>query len=795
MSELFEKSLRTLELPRVLQLLSGAAVSAEAKERALRVSPETEAEEVLRLLDQTDAARQMIGRRGAPSFSGVKPVGEALDRADRGGSLNTRELLRIADLLTAARRAKEYFNDDAAEKTAIDHLFLSLHGNRFLEDKIKRCIPDEDTIADAASPELADIRRHMRAAQAKSRQILQRIISSPSYAKVLQETIITQRDGRFVVPVKAEQKGNLPGLVHDISSSGATVFVEPMGVVQANNEYVELEAKEQKEIERILAELSAEAAAHREDIQWDYDTLVHLDLIFARGELSYKMDGVRPEIRRDGAIHLRKARHPLLDPKTAVPIDLELGEAFDTLVITGPNTGGKTVSLKTLGLLTLMTQCGLHIPAADRSAVAVYDRVLADIGDEQSIEQSLSTFSAHMVNIVQILEEADSHSLILFDELGAGTDPVEGAALAIAVIQHVRSAGAKIAATTHYAELKTFAMTTAGVENASCEFNVETLSPTYRLLIGIPGKSNAFAISRRLGLPEEVIEAAQTQMSGDSVRFEDVLTQLEAKRQALEKRDAESDRLFRQREEDARKAREFREQMERAKENARSRGEAEAKRILRDAKAAADQTFNELAELRRRQAAADSAQNINDAQAAIRAGLHQAEDRLRLEKDRPEPIPKPSRPIQKGDLVEFPGVRQPAEVISVGKDGTLQLKAGVLKMKAKAEEVRLIEDDERAARKPKTPVRSGGTRTLRAAASRELDIRGMETLEAESVVEGFLSAAVMGKLETVTIIHGKGTGALRKAVHDILRRSKAVKSFRLGVYGEGESGVTVVTMK
>nr|WP_325222732.1 endonuclease MutS2 [uncultured Oscillibacter sp.] len=795
MSELFEKSLRTLELPRVLQLLSGAAVSAEAKERALRVSPETEVEEVLRLLDQTDAARQMIGRRGAPSFSGVKPVGEALDRADRGGSLNTRELLRIADLLTAARRAKEYLNDDAAEKTAIDHLFLSLHGNRFLEDKIKRCIPDEDTIADAASPELADIRRHMRAAQAKSRQILQRIISSPSYAKVLQETIITQRDGRFVVPVKAEQKGNLPGLVHDISSSGATVFVEPMGVVQANNEYVELEAKEQKEIERILAELSAEAAAHREDIQWDYDTLVHLDLIFARGELSYKMDGVRPEIRRDGAIHLRKARHPLLDPKTAVPIDLELGEAFDTLVITGPNTGGKTVSLKTLGLLTLMTQCGLHIPAADRSAVAVYDRVLADIGDEQSIEQSLSTFSAHMTNIVGILKEADGKSLILFDELGAGTDPVEGAALAIAVIQHVRSAGAKIAATTHYAELKTFAMTTAGVENASCEFNVETLSPTYRLLIGIPGKSNAFAISRRLGLPEEVIEAAQTQMSGDSVRFEDVLTQLEAKRQALEKRDAESDRLFRQREEDARKAREFREQMERAKENARSRGEAEAKRILRDAKAAADQTFNELAELRRRQAAADSAQNINDAQAAIRAGLHQAEDRLRLEKDRPEPIPKPSRPIQKGDLVEFPGVRQPAEVISVGKDGTLQLKAGVLKMKAKAEEVRLIEDDERAARKPKTPVRSGGTRTLRAAASRELDIRGMETLEAESVVEGFLSAAVMGKLETVTIIHGKGTGALRKAVHDILRRSKAVKSFRLGVYGEGESGVTVVTMK
>ena len=797
MSELFDKSLRTLELPRVLELLSEQAVSAEAKQRALRLRPETEPEEVLRLLDQTDAARNLIGLRGSPSFSGVKPVAEALDRADRGGALNTRELLTIADLLTAARRAKEYFNDEAAEKTAIDHLFLSLHGNRFLEEKIKRAIPDEDTIADAASTELADIRRHMRAAQAKSRQILQRIISSPSYGKILQETIITQRDGRFVVPVKAEHKGDLPGLVHDISSTGATLFVEPMGVVQANNEFIELQAKEQKEIDRILAEFSAEAAAHREDIQWDYDTLVHLDLIFARGQLSYKMNAVRPEVRRDGAIHLRKARHPLLDPKTAVPIDIELGDTFDTLVITGPNTGGKTVTLKTLGLLTLMTQCGLHIPAADRSAVSVYERVLADIGDEQSIEQSLSTFSAHMVNIVEILKEADRHSLVLFDELGAGTDPVEGAALAIAVIQHVRRLGAKVAATTHYAELKTFAMTTAGVENASCEFDVETLAPTYRLLIGIPGKSNAFAISRRLGLPEDVIAAAQEQMSGESVRFEDILTQLEEKRQALEKREQEADRLLRQREEDARKAREFRDQMERAKDNARGRGEAEAKRILRDARAAADQVFAELAEMRKAQARADRALNENEARAALRRQLNEAEEAVSKRDARQEPIPKPSRPIRAGDLVEFPGVRQPAEVVSVGKDGTLQLKAGILKMKAKADEVRLIEDDERAARKktPAVTIRQNADRALRASASRELDIRGLETLEAEGVVENFLSAAVMGKLETVTIIHGKGTGALRKAVHDILRRNKAVKSFRLGVYGEGESGVTVVTLK
>ncbi|MBQ7777871.1 MAG: endonuclease MutS2 [Oscillibacter sp.] len=797
MSELFDKSIRTLELPRVLQLLSEQAVSAEAKERALRVRPETETEEVLRLLDQTDAARQMIGLHGSPSFSGVKPVAEALGRADRGGSLNTRELLTIADLLTAARRAKEYFNTEAEEKTAIDHLFLSLHGNRFLEEKIKRCIPDENTIADAASSELADIRRHMRQAQAKSRQILQKIISSPTYSKILQESIITQRDGRFVVPVKAEHKGDMPGLVHDISSSGATIFVEPMGVVQANNEYIELEAKEQKEIQRILAELSAESAAHREDIQWDYDAMVHLDLIFARGQLSYKMDGVRPEVRRDGAIHLRRARHPLLDPKKAVPIDIELGDTFDTLVITGPNTGGKTVSLKTLGLLTLMTQCGLHIPVADRSVVSVYERVLADIGDEQSIEQSLSTFSAHMVNIVAILAEADRHSLILFDELGAGTDPIEGAALAIAVIQHVRQRGGRVAATTHYAELKTFAMTTAGVENASCEFDVETLSPTYRLLIGIPGKSNAFAISKRLGLPDEVIESAKVQMSGESVRFEDILTQLEHKRQQIEKRELEANRLLQQREEDARKAREFRAQMERAKENARGRGEAEAKRILRDARAAADEVFTELAEMRKAQAKAERTMNANEARAELRRKLNEAEDAVTKRDARQEPIPKPSRPIRVGDLVEIPGVRTPAEVVSVGKDGTLQLKSGILKMKAKADEVRLIEDDERAAQKKKPAATSSKSvdSVMRAPASRELDIRGMESLEAESVVETFLSAAVMGRLNEVTIIHGKGTGVLRKAVHDILRRNKAVKTFRLGVYGEGESGVTVVTLK
>ena len=797
MTDLFEKSIRTLELPAVLEKLAAKAVSDAAKERCLRLTPATDTQEVLHLLDETDAAKERLGLHGSPSFSGVKDVSAALTRADHGGMLNTRELLDVAGVLTASRRVSEYDAQRQGEATVLDRLFSSLHTNRYLEDKIRSAILDEETIADTASSELADIRRKMRLAATKGRQILQRIISSPSYAKVLQEALITQRDGRFVVPVKAECKGSLPGLVHDISSSGATLFVEPMGVVQANNELKELEAREQKEIDRILRQLSAECAGQMENILWDYDILVQLDVIFARAQLSYQLNASRPEVRRRGGITLRRARHPLLDQAKAVPITVELGEQFDTLVITGPNTGGKTVTLKTIGLLSLMAQCGLHIPADGGSAVRVFRRVLADVGDEQSIEQSLSTFSAHMSNIVRILKEVDDHSLLLFDELGAGTDPVEGAALAIAIIQEARNQGALIAATTHYAELKTFAMTTAGVENVSCEFDVQTLRPTYRLLIGIPGKSNAFAISRRLGLPEDVIAAAQGQMSGESVRFEDILTQLEEKRQALEKREQEADRLLRQREEDARRAREFREQMERAKDNARSRGEAEAKRILRDARTAADQVFQELSEMRKAQAKAERMLNENEARAALRRTLNEAEEAVSRRDARQEPIPKPSRPIRAGDLVEIPGVKTPAEVVSVGKDGTLQLKAGILKMKAKVDEVRLIEDDERAARKktPSVTIRQNADRALRASAARELDIRGMETLEAESVVENFISAAVMGKLETVTIIHGKGTGALRKAVHDILRRNKAVKSFRLGVYGEGESGVTVVTLK
>jgi len=794
MSELFEKSIRTLELPAVLEKLAAKAVSQAAKDRCLKLTPSTDAEEVLRLLDETDAAKERLGLHGSPSFSGVKDVSAALTRADHGGMLNTRELLDIAGVLTASRRVADYDAQRQGEETVLDRLFTSLHTNKYLEEQIRSAILDEETIADTASSELADIRRKMRLAASKGRQILQRIISSPSYAKVLQEALITQRDGRFVVPVKAECKGSMPGLVHDVSSSGATLFVEPMGVVQANNELKELEAREKKEIDRILRQLSAACAGSMENILWDYDILVHLDVIFARAQLSYQLNASRPEVRRRGGVALRRARHPLLDQAKAVPITVELGEQFDTLVITGPNTGGKTVTLKTIGLLCLMAQCGLHIPADSGSAVRVFHRVLADVGDEQSIEQSLSTFSAHMSNIVQILREVDDKSLLLFDELGAGTDPVEGAALAIAIIESARSQGALIAATTHYAELKTFAMTTAGVENASCEFDVQTLRPTYRLLIGIPGKSNAFAISRRLGLDESVIQAAQAQMDSDSVRFEDVLTQLEEKRQRLEKAQAEADRLWRQREEDARKARTFREQMEKAKDNARTKGEAEAKRIVRQAQAQADEIFAQLDQLRRQQQKQLSFQELNDAKAAVRHSLNQAQDALHIHDQPQEPVYTPSRPIEVGDLVELPGVKMAASVLAVNNDGTLLLQAGKMKMTVKAQQVRLPEGQPK--KKPAAPASGGSAKlNLQSRAASELDIRGYETLEAESVVENYIDSAVMAKLGTVTIIHGKGTGVLRKAVHEMLKRNKAVKSFRLGRYGEGEAGVTVVELK
>ena len=791
MTDLFEKSIQTLELPRVLELLAAQAATEEGKDRCRALRPFTDPDDVQRLQKETSAACSMIILRGTPPLSGVRPVAASLQRADMGGALNTRELLDIAALLRCARSAKEYATGEGNAKTCIDHLFSSLQANRYLEDRISGSILSEEEIADAASPELADIRRHIRASSSKVRDILQKLISS-SQAKYLQESIITMRSGRYVVPVKSECKNEIPGLVHDVSGSGGTFFIEPMAVVKTNNELRELQSREEKEIERILRELSAECAAHKEDIAQDYDLLVLIDCIFARARLSDKLRCTEPKLAKKG-ITLRKARHPLLDPKKAVPNDLYLGDQFDTLVITGPNTGGKTVTLKTIGLLTLMAQCGLHIPADDDSTVVVFDHVLSDIGDEQSIAQSLSTFSSHMVNIVGILEECGPGSLILFDELGAGTDPVEGAALAAAIIESARERGALVCATTHYAELKVYAMTTKGVENASCEFNVETLAPTYKLLIGVPGKSNAFAISRRLGLPQAIIDKAAARIDAENVRFEDVLTQLDRQRQQMEKEKDEARKLRREMEESAKTAREYREKLEKEKAKAVEKAQAEARAIIQEARDTADKVFAELNEMRRRQEKEADWLEQNQRRSDLRRQLNEAEDALGAHEDLP--VPPPTRPAKAGDTVELVKMGTRASVISVNKDGSLQLQAGILKITAKQEEVRVVEDAD-GGKKQAVQIAQRAEHKLRSlGASPEVDLRGMMTDEALLVLDRFLDSAVMGRLDTVTVIHGKGTGAVRKAVRDHLKRSKYVKSFRPGRFGEGEDGVTVVELR
>ena len=791
MTELFEKSIHTLELPKVLELLAAQAVTEEGKRRARELRPETDPDEVAKRLKETSAAVDMMVLRGSPSFSGIRPMAGSLQRADMGGSLNTRELMDIARVLGAARSVKDYGDGDSDKKTVIDYLFRSLHPNRFLEDKITTSIVGDGELADSASPELASIRRHMRATESKVRDILQKIISS-SQAKYLQESIITMRSGRYVVPVKSEHKNEIPGLVHDLSGSGSTFFIEPMGVVKANNELRELQAREEKEIDRILAELSAEAAAFKEDINQNYDLLIFLDGIFARARLSMNMHAMEPKLSGKSTV-LRRARHPLLDQKTAVANDLSLGETFDTLVITGPNTGGKTVTLKTIGLLTLMAQCGLHIPAADGSVIRVFERVLADIGDEQSIAQNLSTFSSHMSNIVGMLEETDQDTLILFDELGGGTDPVEGAALAAAIIEYARACGALVAATTHYAELKVYAMTTQGVENASCEFDVETLAPTYRLLVGIPGKSNAFAISKRLGLPDHIIQAANERINAENIRFEDVLTKLDQQRQEMEREQQEAAKLRQEMEQAAAKAQEYRDSLQKEKEKNTAAAKAEARAIIEDARRTADQIFYELNDMKKKAKKEGDFQSVNDQRADLRRRLNEAESKLGAKE---EAAPPPMvRPAQKGDTVTILKTGTQATVLSVNKDGVLQLQAGILRITAKQEEVRIVQGETQAQKEAKKYIQRSEHKLRSLGAKAEVDLRGMMTDEAEMVLSQFIDRAIMANLTQVTVIHGKGTGAVRKAVHAYLKRCKGVASFRLGRYGEGETGVTIVDLK
>ena len=794
MDSLYQKSQRTLELPRVLELLAEHAVSDSAKELARSLVPATDAAEVRAALAKTTDARKLIGEKGSPAFSGIKNVSESVKRAERGGTLNASELLRVADLLRCARSAASYLEEDRqGRKTTLDSLFASLLVNKYLEDKIRSCILSPEEIADTASDELLSIRRRIRRSGEKVREVLAHIISSPAHSKHLQEAIITQRSGRYVVPVKSEYRGEIKGLVHDVSSTGATVFIEPIGVVELNNTLRELEAMEKKEIERILAELSAEVASFSDGIETNFRILSRLDLIFAMGKLSYAQNAEAPEVNDKGIINLKNARHPLLEKNKTVPISIRLGRDFDTLVITGPNTGGKTVSLKTVGLLTLMAECGMHIPCDWGSEISVFSKIFADIGDEQSIEQSLSTFSSHMKNIVEIIDEADDSSLVLVDELGAGTDPVEGAALAVSIIEYIKALGAKTVATTHYAELKSFALITDRVENASCEFDVTTLKPTYRLLIGIPGKSNAFAISERLGLPLNIIESAGALVEREDKRFDEILSQLEQKQRTLDSEIEKANKLRADAEQRKKKSEQFEAELEKRKISVIEKARSDAEAILSDAREAADRAFDELKEIRKLERKKEDRNLINDARNRLKHGLNEAEKDVIRAKARPTPKPLP-RKLREGDTIELTELGLRGTVLSVSeKTGMLTVQAGIMKVTAKPEEVSLIEESGEKTVNAFIAKKKAELRNI--SVKPEVDLRGMTSDEAEYVLSTYLDTAFLAKLNTVTIIHGKGTGVLRKSVHAYLRTHPHIKSWRLGVYGEGEDGVTIAELR
>ena len=788
MSELYEKSLVKLELDQVLALLADCAGSEGGKQSCLNLRPSSDLEEVEQLLQQTTAAYDLSTKKGYPSFASAADVSASLERADRGGSLQPKELLVIGGVLRCTRSVKDYITPEE-KQTVLDPLFHSLTPNKYLEERILTSILSEEEIADTASSELADIRRHMRIQSGKIRDSLQKVISSPAYSKFLREPIITIRQGRYVVPVKSECKNDVPGLVHDVSATGSTYFVEPMSAVNANNALRELQLKEKKEIERILAELSSEVAAHAEDINLDYSLLVQLDVVFAKAKLAFNMRAWAPIMNDTGRVELRKARHPLIDPKRVVPISLRLGTDFDTMIITGPNTGGKTVTLKTIGLLTLMAECGLHVPAGDGSVLSTFDAILADIGDEQSIAQSLSTFSSHMKTIVDVVEQCDNRTLVLYDELGAGTDPAEGAALAIALIEFSRKMGSRVVATTHYAELKLYAMRTKGVINASCEFDVETLQPTYKLLIGIPGKSNAFAISRKLGLPEDILKEAGDLVGKSDKDFEDVLAQLEQQRQQMENARMEAEKLKRETAQIKQQSEQYQEQLRKEKEKAMEAARREAQGIIDEARAAANIASEELKALRKQLQDSADTTGINQRQAELRRTLNETEDKIRAKQPQPA-RPQSTREIRVGDTVELLNLGVKASVLAINKNGTYQLQAGIMKLTAKADEIYLLENDNPYKAKGGHPAHSGREMKM-APMSSEIDLRGMDTVEAICVLDRYMDEAMRAKLSTVRIIHGKGTGALRQAVHQDLKRNKFVKSFRLGVYGEGEDGVTI----
>ncbi len=789
------RTLKTLELDKILELLRQETALQDASLKALEIMPETDIEKVKILLKNTEDAYIFMAKYSAPNFAGAKNMSNSLRRAQSSAVLSIKELIDIAETLRVIRMVKEWrCNCLSMENTSLEECFLSLVPNKYLEEKINFAIKNEEELNDNASQTLYDIRRKIAAKSAKLRENLEKIIKGPT-AKYLQEAIITQRDGRYVVPLKAENKGQISGIVHDTSSTGSTIFIEPMTVVETNNEIRVLRLREKEEIERILAELSAEAGSFSDGIIMSYNALAELNLIFAKAKLAYKMKAVVPKINAVGSTYLKNARHPLINYKTVVPITVELGKNYSTLVITGPNTGGKTVTLKTVGLLTLMTMCGLMIPVDDGSEIAIYSKVFADIGDEQSIEQSLSTFSSHMVNIISILKDADDDSLVLFDELCAGTDPIEGAALAKAILMRLHAYGSRVVATTHYPELKSYAIDAKGVENASCEFDVSTLKPTYRLITGMPGRSNAFAISGRLGLESSVIETAKEQVREEDLRFEKVVAALENARREAEKERDEAAKLRAQILESKRKSDMREHELSIKTEKLMQQTREKANAIIENARYKSSLLLNELEEMKKTINAENSAKMAEKARGMYKSTLKEMEDEANPvinNKVSGEAVTA----LAKGDVVLVADINRDATVIDVKQDKKqAYVMSGSIKMWTDFENLRL-----KSKFAPSTEIKK--TRNVSGVASRkdrvisgEIDLRGQASDEAIMELDNYIDNAILSGLETVRIIHGKGTGVLRKNIQAHLRRHKNIESFRLGTFGEGENGVTIATLK
>ncbi len=788
------KNHKTLELDLILEKLAAECSCDDAKDLARGLKPAGDMAEVEMLLQQTEDAFSLLARFGGPSFSGLKNVNNSLHRAAAGGSLNPKELLDIAYCLRALRTLDEWRNHSSGVKTSLDFFFEGITSNKYLETKILSCIVSEEEIADKASDTLFDIRKKIRSKENSIREKLDSLIHSSHYQQFLQEAIITQRNGRFVVPVKAECRGNVPGLVHDTSSTGATVFIEPASVVDANNDIKVLQGKERDEIMRILYELSAESGDFAESIKHSYESAIRLNLIFAKAHLAYKMKATKPILNNEGIICLKKARHPLIDPKKVVATDIALGDEYDTLVITGPNTGGKTVSLKTLGLLTLMTMCGLLIPVADRSRVSVFNNILVDIGDEQSIAQSLSTFSSHMVNIIDIMKKADDKSLILIDELGAGTDPVEGAALAVSIIEALREKGAIIAATTHYAELKAYALDTPGVTNGCCEFDIETLRPTYKLLIGVPGRSNAFAILKHLGMTQDVIDNAKAIVGSDNRDFEAVLEKLEASRHALEEERKVAEEMTERARKIEEKAQSEMDKIETLKARELDKAKREAQKLIDAAERKSSQFLLELDKLKKEQTSSNATEIARKTRRAVKAQMGEMDDLVNpneLADNWDYDYKLPRNPVP-GDRIVIKGIGE-GEVLEF-KNNNVFVKSGLLKTRVKLSDIMILDKPKKKPVKTQHNVYRTSSRAD-ADVKTEIDMRGETVDEALSELGLFIDRCVLNNIEEIRIIHGKGTGALRSAVTDYLKTHPNVSEYRLGRYGEGENGVTIAKLK